>query len=232
LPNDPGAYGGEYGFGPAQVDGNWFAAFDESSFYSIGVVLPQRTAEALPTYAYFLCDPPLGNFTGEYPINPAGSCPDMANLFFEKQFGVLAPGDSVGYEFYQWGGYGHDRQELTELLWRDAEAVSGDPLAVEHDPLGADIPVGQALRVASPNPFTTSTEIAFELPAQARASLAVYDVRGRLVTILLDKILAGGGHTTRWQGNDARGTRLPSGIYFFRLDAAGRQEVQKVVIRR
>ena len=113
LPNDASTYGGEYGFVEAQIDGNWFVAFDQSSFYSIGVLLPQSTVEALPTYSYFLCDPALGNFTGEYPINPSGFCSDMPNIFFEKQIGQLAPGESVAYEFYQWGGYGQDRGTRT-----------------------------------------------------------------------------------------------------------------------
>jgi hypothetical protein len=55
------------------------------------VSILRGTVEAMPTYVYFLCDPPLGNLTGEYPINPAGACTDMANLFFERQLGVLAP---------------------------------------------------------------------------------------------------------------------------------------------
>jgi hypothetical protein len=164
LPNNSGTYGGEYGFPPGEVDGNWFAAFDETSFYSIGVILPDGTEEAMPDHAYFLCNPALGNFTGEYPINPGGSCADMANLFFEKRFGILAPEESVSYEFYQWGGYGIDREELTSFLWRDAVEVSGEPLAVDFGPLGDGIPTDTGIDVWFNNSMDrATTEAAFVL---------------------------------------------------------------------
>jgi hypothetical protein len=233
LPNDPTAYGGEHRFGPTQVDGNWFAAFDRSSFYSISVILPHSTDEALPTYAYFLCNPALGNFTGEYPIVPSGSCSDMPNLFFEKQLGMLAPGDSIAYEFYQWGGYGSDREELTEILWEDADAVSEGSTAAEHltgdDPSAWD---GSTPLTIRPNPLRASCEIAFELPRSAHASLAVHDAQGRLVAVLVEDFLSAGHHSATWRGKDRRGLNLPAGVYFLRLSVAGQQEVRKVVIQR
>lgn len=238
LPNDGASYGGEYGFGPTQIDGNWFAAFDLSSFYSIGVILPQETAEAMPTHAYFLCNPPLGNFTGEYPINPAGTCADMANLFFEKQLGVLAPGDSTAYEFYMWGGYGATRQELTGLLGQDAETIAGGlastgPTMPEESPLPvAGLGAEPMLYAARPSTFTGSTDIGFLLPSAARASLAVFDARGRRVTSILDRELPSGRHATRWNGTDSRGDLAPGGVYFIRLSAAGRASATKVVVRR
>jgi hypothetical protein len=233
LPNDPLAYGGEHGFDSEQVDGNWFAAFDQSSFYSIGVILPQNTDEAMPTYAYFLCNPPLGNFTGEYPIVPAGSCSDMPNIFFEKQLGLIAPGDSVSYAFYQWGGYGSDREELTAILWEDSQAISDDPAAVELAP-GDDLPAsGGSARVAVwPNPLTSSCEIAFDLPRPEHVSLAVHDAQGRLVAVLVDDLLLAGRHSTTWRAKDKRGLDLPAGVYFLRLGTAWQHEARKIVVRR
>lgn len=164
LPNDAGTYGGEHGFSPAEIDGNWFAAFDQTSFHSIGVMLADRLPEAMPTFAYFLCDPALGNFTGEYPIHPAGSCTDMPNIFFEKQFGVLPPGGLAAYEFYQWGGYGVDRAELTHLLWRDAVTLSGEPLAIEFSPIGDQVPIDTAIEVRFTNAMNRgATEAAFSM---------------------------------------------------------------------
>ncbi len=238
LPNDAASYGGEYGFGPAQIDGNWFAAFDQSSFYSLGVILPGRTAEAMPTRAYFLCDPPLGNFTGEYPIIPAGTCADMANLFFEKQLGVLAPGDSAAYEFYMWGGYGHNRQELTDLLEQDAGTIAGGLSSVESPPSGEasapfpDRDPERFLVAARPTPFSVSTEIAFVLPTAAPVSLTVFDASGRRVISVLERALPAGRHTISWDGSDARGRPVPGGVYFIRLDAGDRVRVARVVVHR
>lgn len=234
LPNDPASYGGEHRFDPSQVDGNWFVAFDESSYYSIGVLLAQPTDLAMPTYVHLLCDPALGNFPGQYPIIPSGTCTDMPNLFFEKALGVLAPGDSAGYEFYQWGGYGNDRQELTSVLWEDADAVAADPAAV-GDPIETDLggdDLGLTLSPAWPNPFSTSTEITFELAERSQASLAVYDVQGRFVESLLHDALAAGRHVARWSGRDRQGVLLPSGVYYLRLWINGQAETRTALLSR
>lgn len=164
LPNDGAAYGAEFGFTPEQVDGSWLAAYDLSSNYAIGVVAPGSEEAWMPTHTYFLCNAPLGNFTGEYPIVPAGACTHMENLFFERRFGVLAPGDSAAYTFDQWGGYGADRRELTEILWRDAVARSGEPLAIAYAPLGDEAPVTAPIDVLFNNAMDRgAVEAAFSI---------------------------------------------------------------------
>ncbi|MEZ4652327.1 MAG: T9SS type A sorting domain-containing protein [Candidatus Eisenbacteria bacterium] len=230
LPTDPASYGGEHRFTPDQIDGNWFAAFDEGSFYSIAVLLPGETEAAMPTYAYFLCNAPLGNFTGEYPILPAGVCTDMGNLFFEKQLGILAPGEHSEYEFYQWGGYGQNRGELTQLLDTDAAAVAPDPAAAGGE--SSDDEPGLAIRTLAPNPFTSSIEIDFRLARAAMVSLAVFDIQGRQVAKLVEAPLAAGPHRAVWAGRDARDRSVPDGVYLVRLHADGAQAVRKVVVRR
>ena len=239
LPDDPANYGGEYRFAPPALQGNWFAAFDLSSFYSIGVLVPGDTEDAFPTYVHLLCNPPLGNGTGEYPIVPSGSCSNMENLFFEKQLGVLEPGESAEYEFYQWGGYGGTRSELAATLWEDAEAVLPDPASVDHLP-GSGDPGGprgdQAPPLLSyaiaPNPVTGRTEILFELRMALPVSLVAFDVRGRAVRTFVEQTLGAGRHTVPWQGEDDHGALLPAGVYLLRLRAGDGSVVRKVTLDR
>ena len=82
--------------------------------------------------------------------------------------------------------------------------------------LGAEqsIPEAYALRQNFPNPFNPSTEILFDLPEDATVSLVVYDVLGREVARLVQEELRAGTHRARF---DAQG--LPSGIYFYRIQA-------------
>jgi hypothetical protein len=63
-----------------------------------------------------------------------------------------------------------------------------------------------------PNPFNPSTTVRLQLPGRSRVILAVFDVRGRLIKIIFDGVLAGGRHRFRW---DAR--NLPTGVYFVRV---------------
>lgn len=75
---------------------------------------------------------------------------------------------------------------------------------------------------ASPNPFTVATSISFTLPTFGRVRLALFDVIGRKVVSLIDGDLDPGVVTIRWDGTDANGTLLESGIYFCKISLNGR----------
>jgi hypothetical protein len=83
-----------------------------------------------------------------------------------------------------------------------------------------------------PNPFNPSTTIAFELPAgrSHRVTLTIYDVRGARVRTLVAGSLPGGRHTAQWDGRNQAGSPAGSGVYFYRLTAAGRAETRKMVL--
>jgi len=83
---------------------------------------------------------------------------------------------------------------------------------------------------ARPNPFNPSTTIAFALPEAGAARLAVYDVSGRLVTVLADGLHDAGEHAAVWDGRDSAGRQLGSGVYFVRLEAAGSVSTRKMVM--
>jgi len=79
----------------------------------------------------------------------------------------------------------------------------------------------------APNPFNPSTTIRFTLPEAGQVTLAVYDIRGALVRDLVGRPLMAGAHSVVWDGYDAVGRPVASGVYFYRLTAA-----QGVVTRR
>lgn len=85
---------------------------------------------------------------------------------------------------------------------------------------------------AVPNPTAGSTTIAFELSAASRAELAVFDVTGRAVRRLFDGDAAEGPHRFGWDGLDAAGSRVPSGLYYARLTAGARSETRKIIVTR
>ena len=95
-------------------------------------------------------------------------------------------------------------------------------------------PVGPSvLRQNAPNPFNPSTTIAFGLARQDAVLLRVFDVKGRPVKTLLDGDLYGESHhDTTWDGRDDADRDLPSGIYFYRLDAGEVAGVKRMVLRR
>jgi photosystem II stability/assembly factor-like uncharacterized protein len=78
----------------------------------------------------------------------------------------------------------------------------------------AGIPEEYVLHDAEPNPFNPSTVIRYELPADSRVNLRVYDLLGRLVCDCVDEVQSAGYRSTVWNASG-----MPSGVYFYRLDA-------------
>jgi hypothetical protein len=97
--------------------------------------------------------------------------------------------------------------------------VAGLPAPIGADPLVA-LPPALALAPARPNPFRTSTTISFVIPAAARIDLEVYEVTGRRITQLVaGRRMDAGAHHIAWDGRDASGRLIATGMYFVRLTA-------------
>jgi len=82
---------------------------------------------------------------------------------------------------------------------------------------------------ARPNPSSRGATVEFSLEKAGRATLAVYDVQGRVVRVLRDGLQPAGRQVVRWDGTDPLGNRLPSGVYFYRLESGGRRAVHKMM---
>jgi hypothetical protein len=89
-----------------------------------------------------------------------------------------------------------------------------------------------ALYACYPNPFNPTTRIAFELPASARVSLAVFDASGRRVRVLTEGTASAGKHEVYWDGKDDAGRKVASGVYFYRLQSGSFTDTKKTVLLR
>jgi hypothetical protein len=77
----------------------------------------------------------------------------------------------------------------------------------------------------SPNPFHKSTIISYSLSKTTSVTLAIYDITGRLVETLVNETQQPGVHQVNWDRKVN-----PSGVYFYRLSAAGFVETKKMVV--
>jgi parallel beta-helix repeat protein len=86
----------------------------------------------------------------------------------------------------------------------------------------------------APNPFGTSTRIAFALPAgaQERVAMAVYDARGRRVRELVRERVATGRVTVDWDGRNESGQAVASGVYFYRLSVGSQIMTRRMTLVR
>jgi hypothetical protein len=81
-----------------------------------------------------------------------------------------------------------------------------------------------------PNPFKTMTTIAYSISSPGEVTLRVYDVSGRLVQTLVNDLKGVGEYRSSWDGRDRRGMKVPSGVYFLRLEAGGQVTTSTVVL--
>jgi len=83
-----------------------------------------------------------------------------------------------------------------------------------------------------PNPFNPSCTITYELPEAGHVNLSIYDVRGALVATLVDGWRGEGTYTAVWNGAAANGAPMPSGVYFYRLEAGKLEATRRMVLLR
>jgi hypothetical protein len=83
-----------------------------------------------------------------------------------------------------------------------------------------------------PNPFASSTELELGLPTKSNVSVEVYDVAGHEVKATVLPAQRAGWESVRFDGRNDAGQPLPSGVYFFRITAAGESVTRKLVIAR
>ena len=94
------------------------------------------------------------------------------------------------------------------------------------------VPNATALMQNFPNPFNPSTTLSFDVAQAGNVTIQVYDVSGRLVVTLLNAHKEIGRHRVEWNGKNASGSLVPSGIYFYRMRAAGFEVTKKMILVR
>jgi len=126
--------------------------------------------------------------------------------------------DTPGYDEYMGNGRLNLNASVSALL--ASTSVPEEILARGFD-----------LQVA-PNPAAGRTAIAYSLPAASRVDVSVIDVAGRRVRTLVAGPRPEGRHEVRWDGRDDSGAAVSPGVYFARVEARGRTDVEKITLVR
>lgn len=98
-----------------------------------------------------------------------------------------------------------------------------------QDP-ASQLPSDFALLAPVPNPFTHSSTVSFELPRSGAVRVAVFDLGGRQVKLLVDRTLAPGRHRVEWMGDDDDGAHQPGGVYFVRMESGDFHQSSRIVL--
>lgn len=97
------------------------------------------------------------------------------------------------------------------------------PVGVSQNQNG--VPEIYSLSQNYPNPFNPATKIEFAIPKDGFVNLRVYDVLGKEVALLISSEFKAGSYTL-----DFDASKLPSGIYFYKLSSGGFSETKKMIL--
>lgn len=86
-----------------------------------------------------------------------------------------------------------------------------------------------ALEQNRPNPFRDKTGIRYQVARKEHVRLIVYNVLGQAVRRLVDGKQTPEAYVVSWDGKDGAEHSLPSGVYFYRLEAGGQSQTRKLV---
>ena len=151
--------------------------------------------------------------TGYYPFGPYYM--DFTNNYW----GTTDPA-----EVSEWIYDGYDDPDV--WLYVVFEPMADNPLDVTPNARA------YGLLPPYPNPFNPETTIRFRLAEAGDIDLAIYDVKGALVTTLVSGSYAAGPHEVVWRGLDRFGNSMPSGVYLARLVAGDVVQTERLVLVR
>ena len=115
------------------------------------------------------------------------------------------------------------------LNWAASSNIHGSPakdeLTTSLSESNSNLPDKFKLFQNYPNPFNPLTQIVFNIPQAGKVKLQVFNTLGQKIMTLLDKPLSIGQYQVTFDGQN-----LPSGIYYYRIDANDFQQVKKMIL--
>ena len=167
-----------------------------------------RVFEIGPDTHYLLIDPVAGEV--------------VADSESSVQFEFRADGLDLG--FYRMGLLLEHNADVDPVLIPMSLEVTHDTFKDDKD---NDVPLMFGLDEAYPNPFNGTTRIAFTITDAGYTHLAVYDINGREVAVLLNDHLPAGKHSVTFKPQ-----AFSSGIYLYRVQSGGKSIVKRMVYLR
>ena len=147
--------------------------------------------------------------------------------------------------FYDSMGFDHifDRQQIARNEW-DSEEQPGwlvhTPGAIRRGVIGGEatavveeqrdgLPGEFSLGDNYPNPFNPMTTLGFEIPQRSEVVLTVYNTAGQEVVRLADgEVMNAGFYTATWDGRDASGRPVSSGVYLYQMRAGSYTDTKRM----
>jgi hypothetical protein len=228
LPVEAGFYNTPgYAYGVAVSDSYAYVAYDEAGLRIINISNPALPVEAgfydTPGYAFGVAV--SGRFAYVADFEAGLRIIDISNPVLPVEAG-----------FYNTPGYAYGVAVSDSYAYvADADhEVGGLRIYQGYGPAGiANEQVGETkFKVESLKLKVAGNKISYQLPQSGVASLKIYNLLGQEVRTLANEFKGSGVYSLQWNGRDAGGRRISSGVYLVRLEVNGQAVTGKMLVVR
>ena len=123
--------------------------------------------------------------------------------------------------------------ELIVTSFDEGVPVAADTVSFTVTGTGINLEPSHRLGLCvNPNPFHSSASISFELSEPGYTSIEVYDLSGRMVSVLESAELTAGEHSIQWNGSSQNGEPVSAGLYFCRIQSGSITETTGLCLLR
>jgi hypothetical protein len=169
------------------------------------------------------------------PVGPAVEIVATVGFENEPEWSIELPVDAGGLNVSKIGLYQRTDDGWTLIGRITGNTASGrlikwGEVAAFYNPDLVEIPKSLQLAQNYPNPFNPSTTIRFGLPQDGRVKLTVYNILGQRIVDLIDDDRTAGYHAVTWNGRNAFGVAVASGIYLYRLETSLGIQTRKMIL--
>jgi hypothetical protein len=113
------------------------------------------------------------------------------------------------------------------------DALTGDIVTGIDEPAASEkMPRSFALEQNYPNPFNPETILRYHLPQDGHVEIAIFNLLGQKVRVLVDEVKRAGSHDIPWDGTDEYGRQVASNVYFCRLKTGEFVQIKKMVLMK
>jgi hypothetical protein len=200
----------------------------------------QCSGEAAPSVRYNTIE----NFQGtavtaaDYVLLNLGAYPDSGSnrIYTSQSFSYYVANLSenpISAEYNWWGTSSPSSNKFYGSVdYSPCDASDpGTSYALPFLPVASPAPGQPYVMQSYPNPFNPRATIEYgvsELGAHVR--VAVYDISGRILKLLVDESEPGGRYGVTWDGRDERGNPVASGVYFYEVTIGDFRQAKKLVV--
>ncbi len=167
---------------------------------------------------------------------------DTVPLGDTRVYSVSFPGDNIGLKQ---GGTSYtdmNKNGKPELLiaYEDGDSLQSWIVMIELDSVMTGIAIEPGRQVLKtyklhqnyPNPFNPTTMITYEVPTSEKIVLRIYDVLGREVKTLVNRVVPAGKHTVSWDGTNSAGSKVSSGVYIYSLEVGSHKLHKRMTLMK